>query len=116
VIGELDENDPNVLDHREQHLAQRFELAGLLLGPQLLLRAPGQRADGAHTYYPVHEVGYRAAKRLAQLTQALRRSVVAVKQEPGSHHLVIEAQLAQQSGRIERVFEQSFSDGRRLSA
>ena len=41
VIGELDQHDAHVLHHREQHLAQRLELRGVL--PRL--SAPAARVS-----------------------------------------------------------------------
>ncbi len=56
-VGELDEDDADVLGHRDEHLAQ---VLALLLGQRLEL-------DLAELGHPVDEIGHLVAEPLADL-------------------------------------------------
>ena len=57
AIGQLDENDPNVLGHRHDHLAEALRLAFLTAGKFQL----------AELSHPFHQDGHVVAKALRHL-------------------------------------------------
>ncbi len=114
VIGQLDQHDADVLHHREEHLAQRLELARTLVRFQPGLRKIGKRSDLRHAQHTLGEVGHGLAQGLPQPGRAFGRKVVGLKSQCGGQRFVVQAQLADQFGGRERVREQPLA-GRELA-
>ncbi len=66
-LGQLDERDANVVDHRHQHLAQVFHL-GLCAQHQRLARVEAV-ADGRHAQHTLDQLGHHRAEVLVHLGQ-----------------------------------------------
>ena len=112
VIGELDQHDAHVLHHREQHLAQRLELGGLLLRPQPLLRhGRTARRSAPMRTTPSTRSAIDLPKDSRSFPTLAGATALATKQQRGSQRLVIEPQLAQDSRRIEGVLQQRLARG-----
>ena len=62
-LGELDQHDANILDHREQHLAQPLRLRGAFLP----VAGCGQRADLVHACHTGHEASDVGTESLCQI-------------------------------------------------
>jgi hypothetical protein len=96
AIGELDEQDADVLRHRHDHLAEVLRLL-------LLLRVPG--GELRELRHAVDEVGDLGPEELRDVL--LRREGVLdrVVQEAGDDRRLVEAHLGEQARHLERVDE-----------
>ena len=92
-VGELDEDDPDVLGHRQQHLA---DVLGLLL-----LVAVG--AELGQLRHAVDELGDLGAELLLDVGQAVLGVLGDVVEERGLDGDRVEAELGQDLGRGDRV-------------
>ena len=93
AIGELDEDDADVVDHRQQHLAEVLRLA-------LLLRRELDRAELGHAFDDVGDVGAE------QLPDALDRRLGVlddVVQQAGGDGDDVEPHVGEQVGDLERM-------------
>ena len=93
AVGELDEDDPDVLGHRQQHLA---DVLGLLL-----LVAVG--AEARQLRDAVDELGDLGAEALLDVGQAVLGVLGDVVQERGLDRDRVDAELGQDLGRGDRV-------------
>ncbi len=95
AVGELDENHADVVDHREQHLAEVLRLP-------LLARRKLDRAEFGDPFHHVRDV------RPEQLTDALNgglRVLHDVVEEPGGNRHHIQLHVGQQVGDLDRVYQ-----------
>ena len=94
-IGELDQDDADVVHHRQQHLAE-------VLGLALLARRERNRAELGHPFDDVGDVG--PEQLLDALDRRLRVLDDVVQQAGGDRHHV-ELHVGEQVGDLERVDE-----------
>ena len=95
TVGELDEDDADVIHHRQQHLAE-------VLGLALLARGEGDGADLGDAFDHVGDLGPK------QLRDALRRRqrvLDHVVEEAGRHRHDVELHLREKIGDLQRVDE-----------
>ena len=114
VIGKLNQHHPHVLHHRQQHLAQRFELRGLLVGLLPAHLPIGQRADGVHAQHAFGEISNRCAEFIAH---AFRRSSVQLQHRPQQrrrHGLVTQMQVTEQRHRAHHMRQHRLAIHQRL--
>ena len=102
VIGELDQHHAHVLRHRQQHLAQAFELRRLLAGAR---RAAAQAFDHRHARHAFGKLGDARAELVAHREHRFRR-YNHMSEQAGRQALGIELELAQYQCRVERVRQQ----------
>ena len=95
AIGELDEDDADVVDHRQQHLAEVFRLA-------LFGRRERNRADLGHAFDDVRDV---FAELLADLVRRRERVFDDVVQQAGGDADRIEFHVREDVGHFHRVDE-----------
>ena len=93
AIGELDEDDADVVDHREQHLAE-------VLGLPLLARRERDRADLGDPFDDVRHLGAEVLLDLFDGRQGVFDDVV---QQPGGDGHGIEPHIGQNARHLERV-------------
>jgi hypothetical protein len=93
AVGELDEDDPEVLPHREDHLAQRLRLLGGDVGDD----HPADLGD------PVHEKGDRLPEEVANLVDGGDSVLHRVVEEAGGHRFLVEVPVGEGIGHIEGV-------------
>ena len=85
AIGELDQDDADVIHHRQQHLAE-------VLGLPFLARGEPNRADLGH---PFHDMGHFRAEELADAVDGGQRVFDNVVQQPGRDRHRIELHVCQ---------------------
>ena len=95
-VGELDEDDADVLGHRDEHLAQ---VVGLLLGERLEL-------DLAELGDAVDEVGDLVAEALADLVERDVGVLDDVVQQRGLERGGVQVQLGEDERDLERVVDE----------
>ena len=95
AVGELDEDDADVVDHREQHLAEVLRLP-------LLARREGDRAELRDTLDDVRDV---AAEQLADASDRRLRVLDDVVEQTGRNRHDIQLHVGQLVGDLERVHE-----------
>ena len=95
AVGELDEDDADVVDHREQHLAE-------VLGLPLLAR---RERDGADLGDPLDDVRHLGAEVLLDLLDAGQGVFDDVMQQPGGDGHGIEPHVGQDARHLERVHQ-----------
>ena len=95
AIGELDEDDADVVDHRQQHLAEVLRLA-------LLGRRERDGADLGHALDDVRDV---LAELLADFLRRGERVLDHVVQQPGGNADRVEFHFGQDVGDFQRVHE-----------
>ena len=94
-VGELHQDDPDVVDHRQQHLAEALGLALLARG-ELQRRQLGDAFD---------DVRHLLAEQLPHLLDGVRRVLDDVVEQPGRNRDDIEPHVGQDVGDLERVHE-----------
>ena len=95
AIGELDEDDADVVDHRQQHLAEVFRLA-------LFGRGERDRADLGHAFDDVRDV---FAELLADLLRRREGVFDHVVQQAGGDADRVELHVGEDVGHLERMDE-----------
>ena len=95
AVGELDEDDADVVDHREQHLAEVLRLT-------LLAR---RKRDGADLGDALDDVGDLGAEELPDALDRGQRVFDDVVQEAGGNGDGVELHVGQKVGDRERVDE-----------
>ena len=95
TIGELDEDDADVVHHREQHLAE-------VLGLPLLAR---RERNGADLGDPLDDVRDLGAEVLLDLFDRGQRVFDDVVQQPGGDGHRIEPHVGQNAGHLERMHQ-----------
>ena len=115
MVGELDQHDADVLHHREQHLAQRFELGRLLLRLLRRLLAARQRAELAHAHHALRKLGNRGAEFFAQQLRVLRRDLMAGKQQRCGQRFVVKLEFGKYAGGFEDVRQHRLAAGKPAS-
>jgi len=95
AIRQLDEDDANIVDHRQQHLAEVLDLPFF---------ARRQR-DGPELGHALDDVGHVAAETLAQRVRGGQGVFQHVVQQPGGHADGIELHAGQDVGHLERVHQ-----------
>ena len=93
AVGQLDEDDADVVDHRQQHLAE-------VLGLALLARREG---DGADLRHPLDHVRHLGAEQVADVVDGGERVLDDVVEQAGRDGDVVEAHLGDQRGHLEGV-------------
>ncbi len=104
AVGELDEHDAHVVDHRQKHLA---DVLGLLLLARLV-------ADLGDLREAVDEVRDLLAERGADDVELDERVLDHVMQEPGGDRDLVEPHVGEDVGDFERVYEVGLARGARL--
>ena len=94
-IGKLDQDDADVVDHRQQHLAE-------ILGLPLLAR---REWDGADLGDPFDDVRHLGAEVLLNLFDGRQGVFDDVVQQPGGNSHGIEPHVGQNARDLERVHE-----------
>ena len=94
-VGELDQDDADVIHHRQQHLAE-------VLGLALLARREGDRADLGHA---LDDVGDLGAEELGDPLGRRQRVLDDVVQEAGGHRHDVELHVRQRVGDLERMHQ-----------
>ena len=94
-VGELDEDDADVVDHREQHLAEVLRLP-------LLAR---RERDGADLGDPLDEVGDLGAEELLDALDGGQGVLDDVVEEAGRDGHDVELHVGEEVGDLERVDE-----------
>ena len=94
-VGQLDEDDADVVDHRQQHLAE-------VLGLPLFARREGYRADFGH---PLDDVGHFGAKVLLDLLNGRQGVLDDVVEQAGGNGDRVEPHFGQNAGHLERVHQ-----------
>ena len=92
-VGQLDEDDPDVVHHRQQHLAEALGLP-LLARRELQARQLGHALD---------DVGDLFAEQLADLLDGVRRVLDDVVEQAGGDRDDVQPQVGQDVGHLERV-------------
>ena len=92
-VGELDEDDPDVLRHRQQHLAD-------VLGLLLLVAVRGEARQLGHA---IDEVGHLGAEPLLDVAEAVLGVLGHVVEERGLDGVGIDAEVGHDLGRGDRV-------------
>ena len=92
-VGELDEDDADVVHHREQHLAE-------VLGLALLARGERNRAELGDPFDHVRDVG---AEQLLDPLDRRLRVLDDVVQQPGRHRHDVELHFGEEIRDLERV-------------
>ena len=95
AIGELDEDDADVVDHRQQHLAEALRLA-------LLARGELQPRELRHA---LDDVRHLLAEQLPHPLDGVRRVLDDVVQQPGGDGDHVQPHVGQQVGHLERVHQ-----------
>ncbi len=101
AVGELDQDDPDVLDHREEHLAQ-------VLGLHFLLRCRlvgvvRRELDLLQLCHPVDEQGDIGAELLLNLLFCIDGVLHDVVEKACRNRLLVHLQVCQDDGDIERM-------------
>ena len=98
AVGQLHQDDPDVLGHRHQHLAEVLRL--------LLLDADGLgRLEGAELGDALDEVQHLLPEQLPDLLGLGERVLDGVVEEPGDDARLIEFQVREEAGDFQRVDE-----------
>ena len=92
-VRELDEDHADVVDHREQHLAEALRLP-------LLARRELQRRQLRHA---LDDMRHLFAEQLPHLLDGVRRVLDDVVQEPGGDGDHVQPHVRQEVGHLERV-------------
>ena len=92
-VGELDEDDPDVLGHRQEHLAD-------VLGLPLLVGVGGELRELRHA---VDELGHLRPEALLDVGEAVLRVLGHVVEEGGRDGGRVEAELGERQGGRDRV-------------
>ncbi len=106
AVVQLDQHDPEVADHGQQHLAER-------LGLLLLLRDVGVTGDLGHA---VDQLGHILAEHLRQRLFRRQRVFEHVVQQPDGDGSLVEPHLGQDVRDVERMDEIRFSRAPHLAA
>ena len=93
AIGELDEDDADVVHHRQQHLAEVLRLAGL---------ARGER-DGPDLRDPLDDVGDLGAEQLLDAADGRQGVLDHVVEEAGGDGNHVQPHVGQQASHFEGV-------------
>ena len=91
AIGELHQDDPDVVDHRQQHLAE-------VLGLPLLA---GRKGDGADLGDPLDDVRHFGAEMLLNLLDAGESVFNDVMEQAGGDGHRVEAHLREHAGHLQ---------------
>ena len=94
-VGQLDEDDANVVDHRQQHLAEVFGLA-------LFARRKGNGADLRDAF---HDMGDLGTEQLGYSRGCRQRVFDDVVEEAGGDGHHVELHVGQQVRHLERMHE-----------
>ena len=94
-VGELDQDDPDVVDHRQQHLAE-------VLGLALLARG---EADGADLGHPLDDVGHLGAEHRLEAVGRGQGVLDDVVEQAGGDGDRVHLEVGQDGGDLERVHE-----------
>ena len=94
-VGELDEDDADVVDHRQQHLAE-------VLGLPLFARRERDCADLGH---PLDDVGHLGAEVLLDLFDGRQSVFDDVVQQAGGNGDRVEPHFGENAGHLERVHQ-----------
>ena len=92
-VGDLDEDDPDVLGHGHEHLPQVFHLLVLVAGEL----HPGQLGD------PLHDVRHVRAELPGDVLVGERRVLDAVVEQSGRHRVHVQLQVRHDAGHRQRV-------------
>ena len=105
AVGELDEDDPNVVDHRQQHLAE-------VLGLPLLARGERNRPDLRHAFDDVRDLG---PEELGNALGGGQRVFDDVVQQAGGHGDDVQLHVGEKVRDFERVHQVRFAGVANLS-
>ena len=105
AVGQLDQNDPDILGHRHHHLAE-------VLGLSLFAIAKLQLVELGD---PGHQLGDRIAKLFGQIGLGDRSILDDIVQHGGHQGFMIEAHIAQNSGYGDRVSDIGLATGTHLA-
>jgi len=94
AVGELDEDDPEVLPHREDHLAEGFRLLGGGVGQG----DPADLGDPSTRWATESPKRSRTSSIVATVSRRCR-------EEPGGHRLLVEVPVGEEEGDVQRVDE-----------
>ena len=94
-VGQLDDQDPQVLGHRHEHLAHRGGLLGLL----------GVELDAVELRDAVDDRGDVAAEVVLEVAEVDARVLDGVVEEGGGHGDVVEAEVGHDPGHGQRVLD-----------
>jgi hypothetical protein len=98
AVGELDQDDPDVLGHRHQHLA---EVLGLLFLDADRLRG----LEGAELGDPFHQVEHFLAEQLADLLRLGEGVLDGVVQQAGDDAGFVQLQFGEKTRHFQRMDE-----------
>ena len=112
--GQLYQHGTDILDHRQQHLAQCLRLLVALLRLQQVGFHIVQLLNLAHFIDPIHQTAHGASEALRQLLMPVRQMLRAGKQQGGSHCSGILTQLHRYRSRTQGVRQQRLSSHRQL--
>ena len=108
ALGELDQDDADVLDHRQQHLAQVFRLqVAVFLGGD-----PGRGANRVHpcrTDHDLRDLGAKGVRECRGIEVGRKRCA---EQDGGAHRLGVELERGDDVRRAERAVEPRLAIGR----
>ena len=93
AVGQLDQDDADVVDHREQHLAEILRLA-------LLARREGDRADLGD---PLDQVGHLGTERLLEALGRRQRVLDDVVEQAGRQGDDVHPHVRQDAGHLQRM-------------
>jgi hypothetical protein len=104
TVGKLDQHDADIIDHREEHLAQALRLLLLFacrpLSPIFAITGPG---DLAKLGRAVHQAHNPDAELLLQIVQRHWRVLDHVMQQAGGKRFPVEMHPGQDDGHLERM-------------
>ena len=93
AVGELDEDDADVIHHGEEHLAE-------ILGLTLLTRREGNGADLRHAFHNVRDLG---AKELGDALRGSDGVLHDVVEQAGRHGHDVQLHVGERIGNLERM-------------
>ena len=113
--SQLHQHRANILDHRQQHLAQRLGLLMPFLRLQQMRLHVMQFLDLAHPAHAFHQCGNGRIELAQQLLLRIVEQVRRGKQQGGGHCRPIQAQLHRHRRGAQRMAEQIFASLRQAA-